>query len=136
MTVAKLPKAPEEPKLPPSGRKEISAEGLELLSVRVKRGEMVMLAHPDKIGAPQFFGVIRKSLKITKVIGENSFQPHEKSQSRTLAVAFAIYVLEPRMDTNPGQDEWIAKARGAGVEVHIARTWSEFLFALSELDDI
>ena len=136
MTVAKLPKPPEEAKLPPSTRKDISAEGLDLLGARVKRGTMIMLAHPDKLGAPQFFGLLRKTLKITKVIGENSFQPHETQSQRTLGVAFAIYVLEPKSDTTPAQDDWIAKARGVGIEVHIARTWNEFLHAVSELDEI
>ena len=136
MTVAKLPKPPEEPKAPPSTRKDITAEGIEFFYPHIKRGGVLMMAHPDRAGAPQFFGLMRRTLKINKVIGENSFQPHEKQTERTLGLAFAIYVLEPKSDTTPDQDTWIAKARGVGIQVHIARTWNEFLFAVSELESI
>lgn len=136
MTVAKLPKPNPEPKLPPSTRKDITAEGIEFFYDRIKRGYVVMMAHPDRLGAPQFFGLMRRTLKISKVIGESSFQPHEKQAERTLAVAFAIYVLEAKSDTTPDQDSWIAKARSNGIQVHIARTWNEFLFAVSELEGI
>lgn len=134
MTTAKLPRVVEEKPSVPTGRKEINAAAHDYLN---GLGEAVqMLKHPLKDGAPEFFMLMRKGVHIIKVIGENSFQPHEKHKDYTLAIAVAIYVLDKDADTTTAQDNWIARAKKLGIQVHIARTWGEFHYAVGLVQDI
>lgn len=90
---------------------------------------------PYRTGAPQFFGLYRKTLHVTRTINDGGFQPYEKHADRTLAFAVAILVTDDKGPTK-AELKWQAWASERGVVSHIVRTWGEFAHAIGQLSDI
>jgi hypothetical protein len=100
-----------------------------------KSRSLFLFTPPYRVGMPQFFGLYRKTLHVTRTINPTGFQPFEKHADRTLAIAVAILVTDEK-GPSKAEAKWLDWATERGVACHTVKTWGEFTHAIGELSDI
>lgn len=102
----------------------------------LEKSPALLLCRPHyTVGAPQFFGLYRKNLHITKTINEGGFQPHDKHADRTLAIAIAILVTDPD-GPRTKEKKWLDWASERGILCYVVKSWGEFTHTIAELSGI
>lgn len=87
-------------------------------------------------GAGDIIGLMRKSLHIVRVIGENTFQPHERQSDETVGIMFAIEVKTGKGVQRKEQKTWQDAFEGFGGKYCVCHNANEAKAFIQELRDI
>lgn len=87
-------------------------------------------------GAGDIIGLIRKRVRVSKVIGGNSFQPHQRERDEVIGMMFAIEVKTGEGAQRKDQKTWQAAFESFGGRYFVARSALDARLILKELRDI